>query len=99
MYSRYPLLANSFLTCSSRQCRSSKRYVGRAAMENNQTANDMRALVLGATGGIGGELARQLRDGGWQVIALTRGLEAATVERDGIAWVRGDAMDREAVVN
>ncbi|RBD43802.1 epimerase, partial [Xanthomonas oryzae pv. oryzae] len=38
------------------------------------------ALVLGASGGIGGERARQLRDAGWQVRALQRGL-AATAEQ------------------
>lgn len=32
-------------------------------------------LVLGATGGIGGEMARQLGDTGWQVRALNRGTE------------------------
>lgn len=57
-----------------------------------------QALVLGASGGIGGEVARQLRDAGWRVRALKRGLDAGGVERDGIAWVRGDALDREAVV-
>lgn len=56
------------------------------------------ALVLGAGGGIGGEVARQLRDAGWQVRALKRGLDAEIAERDGIAWVRGDALDRDAVV-
>jgi nucleoside-diphosphate-sugar epimerase len=56
------------------------------------------ALVLGATGGIGGEVARQLRDAGWQVRALhRRGAQAATAG-DGIHWHRGDAMDRESVV-
>lgn len=35
------------------------------------------ALVLGASGGIGGEVARQLRDAGWQVVALKRRLTAA----------------------
>lgn len=56
-----------------------------------------RALVLGATGGIGGEVARQLREAGWQVRALHR--RAAQVARpgDGIDWQLGDAMDREAV--
>lgn len=49
------------------------------------------ALVLGATGGIGGEVARQLRDAGWQVRALTR-QPARAGERDGIAWMAGDAM-------
>ncbi|OXI67739.1 hypothetical protein CFB81_24210 [Burkholderia sp. AU28863] len=57
-----------------------------------------QALVLGASGGIGGEVARQLRDAGWRVRALKRGLDAGGVERDGIAWLRGDALDREAVV-
>ncbi|MGU7778946.1 NAD-dependent epimerase/dehydratase family protein [Burkholderia sp. PU8-34] len=61
-------------------------------------ASDRHALVLGATGGIGGEVARQLRDAGWQVRALQRGLETATLQRDGMTWIRGDALDREAVM-
>ncbi|QEO25043.1 NAD-dependent epimerase/dehydratase family protein [Xanthomonas translucens] len=56
------------------------------------------ALVLGVSGGIGGELARQLRDAGWQVHALQRGLTAASETRDGIHWLRGDAMRREDVL-
>jgi nucleoside-diphosphate-sugar epimerase len=52
-------------------------------------------LVLGATGGIGGEVARQLRDAGWQVRALRRG--ATEGKRDGITWLAGDAMDAQAV--
>lgn len=54
-------------------------------------------LVLGATGGIGGEVARQLVDAGWQVRALRRG--ATEGRRDGITWLSGDAMDRQAVMN
>jgi nucleoside-diphosphate-sugar epimerase len=54
-------------------------------------------LVLGAGGGIGGEIARQMRDTGWQVRAMKRGLTGETV-RDGISWVGGDAMNREDVV-
>ncbi|MGU7773079.1 NAD-dependent epimerase/dehydratase family protein [Burkholderia sp. MR1-5-21] len=61
-------------------------------------ASDRHALVLGATGGIGGEVARQLRDAGWQVRALQRVLESATLQRDGLTWIRGDALDREAVM-
>jgi nucleoside-diphosphate-sugar epimerase len=57
-----------------------------------------QVLVLGASGGIGGEVARQLRDAGWRVRALSRSLDAASVERDGIGWVRGDALDRDAVL-
>jgi nucleoside-diphosphate-sugar epimerase len=55
------------------------------------------ALVLGASGGIGGEVARQLRDAGWRVVALKRGLANTEEARDGLTWRRGDALDAEAV--
>ena len=61
-------------------------------------ANGNVALVLGATGGIGGEVARQLRDAGWTVRALKRGLEQAQEQREGITWLRGDAMNRDEVM-
>lgn len=48
------------------------------------------ALVLGATGGIGGEVARNLARRGWQVRALARSAQLGV--RDGIEWTRGDAM-------
>lgn len=49
------------------------------------------ALVLGATGGIGGEVARGLRRRGWQVRALHRKADRMA-GRDGLDWVAGDAM-------
>ena len=52
-----------------------------------------KVLVLGATGSIGGEVARQLREGGWDVRALQRGAHLARERRDGITWYRGDAMN------
>src|SRR5215469_6011960 len=55
------------------------------------------ALVLGAAGGIGGEIARQLRDAGWQVRALKRTLACDEEQRDGFTWLRGDAMNRDDV--
>ncbi|MEG3144281.1 NAD(P)H-binding protein [Sphingomonas sp. RT2P30] len=56
-------------------------------MENgNKTA-----LVLGATGGIGGEVARRLAASGWRVRALYRN-RSATAQDDGFSWIRGDAM-------
>ena len=61
-------------------------------------ANGNVVLVLGATGGIGGEVARQLRDAGWTVRALKRGLGQAKEQRDGITWLRGDAMNRDEVM-
>ncbi len=59
---------------------------------------DRTALVLGATGGIGGEVARQLRDAGWDVRALQRGAEPPHAKRDGMTWLAGDAMNREQVI-
>jgi nucleoside-diphosphate-sugar epimerase len=50
-------------------------------------------LVLGATGGIGGEVARQLRDGGWTVRALRRSAAQPAEQRMGITWIRGDALN------
>ncbi|MFT4241530.1 MAG: NAD-dependent epimerase/dehydratase family protein [Acidovorax sp.] len=60
--------------------------------------NNRKVLVLGATGGIGGEVARQLRDQGWDVYALHRHAAPGGERRDGMAWVRGDALRREDVV-
>ena len=54
-------------------------------------------LVLGAAGGVGGEIARQMRDAGWEVRAMKRGLARDGVLRDGISWVGGDALNREDV--
>ena len=54
------------------------------------------ALVLGATGGIGGEVASALLARGWGVRALTR--REPPVDADTrIQWQRGDAMDAQAV--
>jgi len=48
-------------------------------------------LVLGATGGIGGEVARRLVATGWRVRALHRQAEPGS-RKDGLTWIRGDAM-------
>ena len=52
------------------------------------------ALVLGASGGVGGETARALVAHGWAVRGLTR----TPREGDGTDWRIGDAMDRDAVL-
>jgi nucleoside-diphosphate-sugar epimerase len=65
----------------------------RDSMRNTHTV-----LVLGATGGIGGELARQLRDRGWTVRALQRREGPPMEQRDGITWIRGDALNRQDVM-
>ncbi|AQR70969.1 hypothetical protein BZG29_23605 [Janthinobacterium sp. LM6] len=62
-------------------------------MENTKNT----ALVLGATGGIGGEMVRQLLAAGWQVRALTRG-ETPSPRGDHVEWLRGDALARADVL-
>lgn len=58
------------------------------------------ALVLGATGGIGGETAAALLARGWKVRALNRkaGEGARHVGLEAVEWVRGDAMHAEDVL-
>jgi nucleoside-diphosphate-sugar epimerase len=58
------------------------------------------ALVLGATGGIGGEVSRALAAAGWTVRGLNRdplriGKQAKEMA---VAWIAGDAMRRDDVV-
>lgn len=48
------------------------------------------ALVLGATGGVGGEVARRLAARGWRVRALNRTPER-TPQEHGFEWIKGDA--------
>ena len=65
-------------------------------MTNNRTA-----LVLGATGGIGGEMALALIERGWRVRSLHRAPERAgrkAPHLDRVQWVAGDAMRREDVI-
>jgi nucleoside-diphosphate-sugar epimerase len=58
------------------------------------------ALVLGATGGIGGEAARVLAASGWTVRALHRDpSRLAGRDRLPVTWLTGDAMRRDDVVS
>lgn len=53
------------------------------------------ALILGATGGFGGEMAKALHAHGWQIRALNRNPKAAArqlADMPFIDWVKGDAM-------
>jgi nucleoside-diphosphate-sugar epimerase len=62
-------------------------------MEEPMAANRV-ALVLGATGGVGGEVARLLAARGWSVRALNRDPDklSARHKAAGLIWHRGDAM-------
>jgi nucleoside-diphosphate-sugar epimerase len=55
------------------------------------------ALVIGATGGIGGEVARALLARGWAVRALHRDPTRAAASNPDLDWIAGDAMDRASV--
>ena len=62
---------------------------------------DRSALVLGATGGVGGEVARLLLARGWSVRALHRDPTALSKSHlaSGVVWVRGDAMSESDVAS
>ncbi|EJK79417.1 SDR family oxidoreductase [Rhizobium sp. AP16] len=62
-------------------------------MENGKTA-----LVLGATGGIGGAVARGLAARGWRVRALNRNAAEAARRESGFDWIQGDAMQASDVL-
>jgi nucleoside-diphosphate-sugar epimerase len=53
---------------------------------------EKRALIIGASGGVGGAVASALAGQGWRVIGLSRVERQA---RDGIEWRIGDAMSAE----
>ncbi|QLG94406.1 NAD(P)H-binding protein [Pseudomonas yamanorum] len=58
-----------------------------------------KVLVLGATGGIGGEVARQLLAAGWQVRALTRDVAKGCEQNADFTWIKGDALNRQEVID
>jgi len=60
--------------------------------------NGRIALVLGATGGIGGAVARRLVAGGWRVRALSRQPERAMAAVTGIDAMAGDAFAADDVI-
>jgi nucleoside-diphosphate-sugar epimerase len=53
-------------------------------------------LILGATGGIGGEIARKLIREKWDVRALRRNTPQ-NEEHGDITWINGDALNAEQV--
>jgi nucleoside-diphosphate-sugar epimerase len=63
--------------------------------------NSRTALVLGITGGIGGEVARVLLARGWRVRALHRKPDEAAASTglgEAVEWIKGDAMSRGDVM-
>jgi nucleoside-diphosphate-sugar epimerase len=72
-----------------------------STLANSRTL-DRTALVLGATGGVGGAIAAQLIRAGWQVRALSRNADAALSgwrhDCPPPQFVAGDAMDAASVL-
>lgn len=60
--------------------------------------SNRRALVLGASGGIGGEVAVRLVQRGWEVHALQHRSRMGGRRGNGIYWWRGDALNRDDVM-
>jgi len=56
-----------------------------------------KVLILGATGGIGGEIARKLIRDEWDVRALRRSAPQNDEHNTCITWVSGDAQNAEQV--
>ena len=57
-----------------------------------------KALVIGATGGVGGAIAEALLRHGWHVRGLARDVEAARPTHPKVEWLHGDAMVQSDVV-
>ena len=69
-------------------------------MEEPSTTSRI-ALILGATGGVGGEVARLLVAQGWSVRALHRDLDrlSAFHKTSGLSWHRGDVVSAADVAS
>lgn len=55
------------------------------------------ALLIGATGGVGGETASALEHHGWTIRALSRRGKPDGDTTDW-NWVKGDAMNQDAII-
>ncbi|WP_337268918.1 SDR family NAD(P)-dependent oxidoreductase [Oryzifoliimicrobium ureilyticus] len=57
------------------------------------------ALVLGATGGVGGAIARRLSKAGWKIRALHRSPSKVEAFHTDFDWIAGDAMSATDVAS
>lgn len=66
-------------------------------MSNNKESTKT-ALILGATGGIGGAVAQGLALRGWRIRALNRNAAEAARRQPEFDWLQGDAMQADDVL-
>src|SRR5690349_17047341 len=69
-----------------------------APMNTNDRTGPRTALVIGATGGVGGAVAERLAADGWSIRALNRDPVKARASHPGFDWVKGAAMAPADVV-
>jgi nucleoside-diphosphate-sugar epimerase len=69
-------------------------------MTESNIHSQKTALVIGATGGVGGAAAKALLAHGWRVTALNRDPERAakSTRLPGAVWIKGDAMNAADVI-
>lgn len=68
-------------------------------MQNSSSSKTRTAFLTGATGAVGGALAKRLSGNGWQVYALHRPTADTTLLRAlNVTLVEGDIMTAEAIV-
>lgn len=70
--------------------------IGSTATEGELTGKGRTVLVTGASGMLGGEVARTLLEKGWRVRVFQRG-HAAVANREGVDEVLGSVTDPDAV--
>src|SRR5206468_2456858 len=82
-------------------CCSTHQRTHRRDLAMTVTTNTRAALILGATGGIGGEMAAALSRHGWQIKALHRNPAQAggRSTQPGMRWIQGDALNPRDVIN
>ena len=65
---------------------------------SNEMESTKTALILGATGGIGGAVAEGLALRGWRIRALNRNAAEAARRQPEFDWFQGDAMQADDVL-
>jgi putative NADH-flavin reductase len=69
----------------------------KTAPPSRDCGNQLRVLIIGATGGTGRQLVRQALEQGHEVTALVRNPQRLKMEHSNLRIVQGDVLDYESV--